>query len=155
MTAIVLVGGACVQRGVIVPKQTNDAPAPSQAPDFVAIAKTSDLVFVGTVLERGAPPGFWSGRVPAYQTLKYRVDDVLKGSVEHEEVAIDHLVVGGTATAEPGDVPALSASLFAVGSRVLVFAVSANERWVGWNDVCGAVPYDAEVVARVRAALHD
>jgi hypothetical protein len=145
--------GACMQRVDVTPKQTGGAEASPKAPNLVAIAKASDLVFVGTVLDRGTPPSFWSGRVPAYQKVGYKVEEILKGPAGGGQIGVDHLVVGGSTTAEPGDKPALSSSMFAVGSRLLVFAVSADERWVGWNEVCGAVPYDADVVARVRQGL--
>jgi len=142
-----------MQRLDATPKQTGAEEPSPRTPDLVAIAKASDLVFVGTVVQRGAPPSFWSGRIPAYQAVTYRLDDLLKGPALRGKVVVEHLVVGGSATAEPGDTPALSATMFAAGSRLLVFATRADERWVGWNDVCGAVPYDAKVVASVRAAL--
>jgi hypothetical protein len=127
-----------------------------QVEELVRTAKASELVFVGTVLSTGEPPSYSSGMIPAYQEVTYRVGEVLKGRVAQAEVTVSHVVVEDSATAEPGDVPELSRSLFAKGNRLLVFAVRGPEdAWVGWNDLGGAVPYNADALRSIRSGLAD
>ena len=76
------------------------------------LVKKSDVVFEGVVIAVEKPPQNWSGYFTEYQTVRYRIEQVLKGNHEAVEIAVDHVVVSGSSTAAT-DAPALiSEALF-------------------------------------------
>jgi hypothetical protein len=80
----------------------------------------ADVVFVGDVLDVGTRPPAWSGRAVARQTVRYRVDDWLKGYLDERHVAVDHLVVASSRHAD-GDAVGLTPTIFAPDKRLIVF----------------------------------
>ena len=107
-----------------------------------ALAQRADVVFVGTVLEVGAPPRATSGRVRHEQVVRYRVDSVLKGFFNETEVAVEHLLV---ANSRHADGTALDSNIFAPGRSLIVlvrrvntfFFQDVNENW-------GTIPHSAQ-----------
>ena len=119
------------------------------------ITQKSDLIFIGTVLEVGDPPKDWSGYFSAYQTVRYKVDQILKGEYGAAEISIDHIVVSGSKTADGGEVPKLSSTIFYPGASLIVSAQRAGDTgiWKSLNEVIGAVPNSADWLRRVGALL--
>src|SRR5687767_7374990 len=83
----------------------------------------NELIFVGSVLDVGDPPSYWSGYFPAYQTVRYKTETLVKGSVTDPQINVDHVVVQNSKTAESGDTPGLSRKMFLTGAKIIVFAV--------------------------------
>ena len=117
------------------------------------ITNESDLIFIGTVIDIGAPPKTWSGYCSSYQKVRYKIDQILKGQHETPEITIDHVVVFESRTAEPGDTPKLKTAIFYPGANLIVSAERSNDRFVSGNEVIGAVPNSAEWLRRVENLL--
>ncbi|HEY7161019.1 MAG TPA: hypothetical protein VH815_07145, partial [Acidobacteriota bacterium] len=92
---------------------------------FAGIVRESDIIFIGIVKELGSAPKFWSGRFPSFQSVKYEVEDVLKGDLI-SEINVSHVLVAGSKTARL-DQPGLSRVLFQKGNRLIVFAVKTDQ----------------------------
>ena len=133
-------------------KQVGSAAAKEQE-RLQRITNESDLIFIGTVIDIGAPPKNWSGYCSSYQKVRYKIDQILKGQHETPEIIIDHVVVFEGRTAEPGDTPQLSTKIFYPGASLIVSAERSNDRFVSGNEVIGAVPNSAEWLRRVEALL--
>jgi len=133
-------------------KQVGSAAAKEQE-RLQRITNESDLIFIGTVIDIGAPPKNWSGYCSSYQKVRYKIDQILKGQHETPEIIIDHVVVFEGRTAEPGDTPQLSTTIFYPGANLIVSAERSNDRFVSGNEVIGAVPNSAEWLRRVEALL--
>ena len=92
------------------------------------------LAFVGTIVEVGPSPGYWSGRLTAYQEVRYRVTAVTAGPVTvGDEVTVLHPLVTGTPTVEP-DTPALRAALFHPDAELAVTAERTPTGWTATDD---------------------
>ncbi len=118
------------------------------------ITKESDLIFIGTVVEVGTPPNDWSGYFSSYQTVRYNVNQVLKGQHSAPEISIDHIVVHGSKTAEHGETPKLAATIFYPGASLIVSALRPDtDHCKSLNEVIGAVPNSAEWLRRVEVLL--
>jgi hypothetical protein len=118
------------------------------------ITNESDLIFIGTVIEVGNSPKSWSGYCYSYQKVRYKIDQILKGQHETSEISIDHVVVFGGRTAEPGDSPRLSTAIFYPGANLIVSAERVDAtRFVSGNEVIGAVPNSNDWLKRLGALL--
>lgn len=118
------------------------------------ITQQSDLIFIGTVTEVGPAPKEWSGYFSSYQTVHYKIDQILKGQHETPEISIDHIVVFGSKTAESGETPKLSTAIFYPGANLIVSAERTDgTHWSSGNEVIGAVPYSDDWVRRVGSLL--
>jgi hypothetical protein len=118
------------------------------------LVKQHELIFVGVVLELGEPPTHWSGRVTAYQRVRYRVERTVYGEWSAPEIDVEHVVVRRSATAEPGQQPSLSFKLYGIGSKLIVSAVRARDgRWRSLSERFGALPYSKETLAELQAEL--
>lgn len=106
--------------------------------DFRELVRESHVIFVGTVTELGEPAKHWSGRVPSFQSVSYKVSEYLKGS-DQTTVSIAHVLVKESPTAAPGDTPRLSPKLFAKGARLVVCAERTDDkRLVSMDERFGA-----------------
>lgn len=113
----------------------------------------ADLVFKGKVESVGEAPLLESGRYLAAQRVEYRVVEVWVGKVSAgDRVVVDHVVVRGSASAEPGK-NELSNALFRPGSMLLVIAAKANEHWQILDEEYGTLPANAANEALVRKAI--
>jgi hypothetical protein len=118
------------------------------------ITKQSDLIFIGTVIDLSPAPSAWSGYTYSYQTVRYNVEQVLKGQYDSSEISIDHAVVHGSRTAEPGETPKLASTIFHSGASLIVSAGKPDAtRWTSGNEVIGAVPNSADWLRRVEVLL--
>lgn len=124
----------------------------SEEEQLAELSRKSDLVFIGLVAEVGAPPAYWSGRVPAYQRVTYTVEEVLKGA-PLQQVSVDHIVVMGSKTAEPGEEPGLSRRLFHKDAKLLVFVQTEDGNRRCLDEDRGAVAYTPGTLANVKKAL--
>lgn len=99
----------------------------------------SDLVFIGRPIELLPSTGIWAGVFPSYQAVRYQVVRVLKGGLQKgAEVTVGHLLVHGAPTVDPA-IPRLSASLFAPGRVLLVFARQQGDKIDCLNEKDGVV----------------
>ena len=119
------------------------------------LVQQNELIFIGSVLAMEKPPKSWSGFFLSYHTVKYKIEKILKGQYGSPQISVDHVVVSGSRTAQPGDTPGLSPTLFAVGSRLIISAQKAdNGIWKDLDDEFGALPpaeWEKKIEAAVRA----
>lgn len=110
-----------------------------------------ELIFVGTVDMVGQPPERWSGLNAAYQTVRFRVDETIRGLAPGPEIVVRYPVVKESMTAEPGDVPSLSRRLFGAGTRLVVMAIEdrATLQFIA-SEHFGALPHSLLLVQRMR-----
>lgn len=119
---------------------------------FAELISESNIIFIGVVQEIGAQPSFWSGRFPSYQTVKYRVEEVIKGD-RISEITVSHVVVSGSKTARR-DEPGLSPSLFQQGNRLIVIAVvTENGEWKSLDENMSALPHSEETLDKIKKLL--
>lgn len=112
------------------------------------------LIFIGTVLFLGKPPANWSGYLPAYQTVRYKVEQVLKGQLNVPEISVEQIVVWGSRTAQPRDTPGLSATLFSVGARLIAFAQKSQDGvWKELDEDLGAIPFSEDTVRKIETII--
>lgn len=117
------------------------------------LCQQSNLIFVGTVVDSGEPPTFWSGRLPAYQMVSYEVEEILKGT-EIPKIAVHHIVVKDSKTATSGNEPSLSPDLFRKGSKLIVFAEKADDgTWRCLDEEIGALKYSDESYQKIKNSL--
>jgi len=110
-------------KGVTMEQRINDAPA--LLPD---LADRAQFVFVGKVLQLGPSPGFVSGEVPAYQTVKLHAEQVLKGDLAPlGEIAVQILILQGRRFVgrDAASIPALDPTMLHPDARLLVYAQPA------------------------------
>ena len=119
---------------------------------FAELVRESNIIFIGVVKEVGSTPGFWSGRIPSYQTVTYTVEDVLKGN-PISEITVAHVVVSGSKTARK-DEPGLSTSLFRKDNRLIVIAVKTDHgEWKSLHENLGSVPHSEETLNKIKSFL--
>lgn len=82
-------------------------------------ADNAELVLSGTITAIGTAPEFWSGIATSTQSVTYTIDAVLKGTYTETTLILNHLLVEGSRQA--GTTPGLNTTLFAVGSRLILF----------------------------------
>ena len=130
------------------------SPALQEQERLQRITQKSDLIFIGIVIDAGIPPTGWSGCFSTYQTVRYKVEQILKGQYGEPEISVDHIVVHGSKTAEPGETPKLSTSIFYPGANMIVSALRPDaDHWTSLNEVIGAVPNSADWLRRVEVLL--
>ena len=113
-----------------------------------------ELIFVGTIESVGPPPSHWSGPRAAYQEVRYRVDQTIKGEPIGPQMVAIHPVVRDSPTAEPGNVPGLSCRLFQCGATLLVMGVAhSGGLCCVASEHFGAMPYSRLLVERLRAVI--
>lgn len=106
----------------------------------------NELIFVGSVIDLGDPPSYWSGYFPAYQSVHYQVQEVLKGDFPEKQITIDHVVVQYSRTASSGQLPRLSENFFAKDARVIVFAMKATDgSWKNLHQKWGVHPFSQKM----------
>jgi hypothetical protein len=111
----------------------------------------NELIFVGKVIDVGDVPAYWSGYFPAYQSVRYQVEEVLKGQFAEKEITIDHAVVQYSQTAAQGPLPRLSPNFFAKDSRIIVFAMKATDgSWKNLHQKWGVRPFSQKSRDSIR-----
>ncbi len=133
------------------------APAGKKGSSVLASAIVKDLeqatlVMVGEVTAVRRSPGVWSGAAAALQWVEYRVQRTLKGGAVGPTVAVGHLLVHGSPTADPKQ-PKLRSSIFHPGARLVVFARKESPGWVALNEVDAVQPADEALVSALLAHL--
>ena len=106
------------------------------------------LWFIGEVIGLGQEPRLWSDRYSSWQTVEYRVSEVLKGEVFSEKLAVEHGVVRSRATART-EHPGLSPEAFRPGTRWIVGAQDRD----GILHALHEAPWTPNSEAEVRASL--
>ena len=79
------------------------------------------LLFVGEVIALGAAPPFWSDRYSSWQTVSYRLVNILRGTPPGGQLDVEHGVVKSRPTARP-ERAGLSPEMFRQGARWIVGA---------------------------------
>lgn len=136
---------------------------------YAARVRKTPIVAIAEVLELGPRPGLWMGSiVPSTQEVRYKVIEVLKGDLQAETIEVGYFMFGGTRTTDtPDGNPGLTPSLFKPGNRLILLLTEGKcvENMTGpgpesglpvfcAGDVqFGAVPADAEYLAKARNAL--
>jgi hypothetical protein len=134
--------------------QNLTSPALQEQERLQRVTQNSDLIFIGTIIDAGTPPNEWSGYFSSYQTVRYKVQQILKGKNEATEISVDHVVVHGSKTAEPGETPKLATGIFYPGASLIVSAVRSDaDHCKSLNEVIGAVPNSADWLRRVEVLL--
>lgn len=136
-------------------RATTASPLPASA---LAELRSADLIFVGEVIAIGPAPRFWSGRVPAFQDVEYRVLRTLKPKTPptSERITIAHPIVKGGRTVR-SDSPSLDEAVFRVGAQLIVSAMRASgpagDRYEGQESDHAAVAASDRAVRDVELAL--
>jgi len=118
------------------------------------VTQKSDLIIIGTIVDLGPAPKDWSGYTSSYQTVRYKIEKIVKGQYGASEISVDHIVVFGSRTAQPGETPGLSDVVFSPGTKLIVSAQRYDSsKWKSLNEVIGGVPYSAGWLQKVEAYL--
>jgi hypothetical protein len=125
----------------------------------------AEIVVVAEVLEIGKEPGFWSGYFATFQTVHYRIVEVIKGSLEENEISIRHPVVKNSRTADKSK-PKLSSIIFAKGNRLILFIekqngkesdrrsnCNSNDGYQTFDENFGVLIADEDIVKIIRKNL--
>lgn len=89
---------------------------------------TSDIVFVGTLLELGQRPKYWTGGAGmSYQALVFSNDEPLRGPGELRQIAVFHSLIKGSKLSAQ-DRPGVSTEIYARGKKFVV-AASFESSW--------------------------
>ncbi|HUH01212.1 MAG TPA: hypothetical protein VML75_04405 [Kofleriaceae bacterium] len=119
---------------------------------FTHVGK-AEAVFIGTLLEAGEPPGFFSGYKLATQTLTYEVERVLRGDVDRPRMLVHQLIVARSPVLD-GDKPALQPRYTRVGTRYIVAVGGTTEgKRVTYNENMAPLEATDANVAKVEQAL--
>jgi hypothetical protein len=125
---------------------------------------SSDLIFIGHVHEIEAKGiCIWSGLLLSTQSVKYKVEKVLKGKFADDMIEVKHPLVRNSKTSNGnggGDV-CLSPKIFKVGNRLLVFVNWEKTRTPGVHDAinhdedCGVQIFNQELASLVVKTLEE
>jgi hypothetical protein len=125
--------------------------------DLKSAVGEADLVAIATILEVGRSPGAWtwSSFAPTYQTVRLRIEEVLKGRLKSgSEIDAHYMLLEGTSFADPNE-PKLNQSIFSVGAKIVVLLNDIEgTRWEEYQDENFAVMSYSER-HRVQQAMHD
>ena len=92
----------------------------------------------------------------ALQEMRYKVEEVLKGvsPAETGELDVQHVVVGGSRTADPTpEANRLSPSVFAPGSHLVVIAKRESSMWLGSDEDYGVIGATHSNLTAIRQLL--
>jgi hypothetical protein len=118
------------------------------------VVKTNQLIFVGALLELGPQPNDWSGYASAFQNARYKIVRIMKGAYGASEISVNHIVVYGSKTAQAGETPGLSSSLFSPNNELIVFAKKTESgQWKDTDEILGTLPATDQWVRKVEIAL--
>lgn len=104
------------------------------------------------------PPNIWSGRVPSFQDVEYRVLRTLKPKTPPtvERITIAHPIIKGGRIVR-SDSPRLDEAVFRVGAQLIVSAMRASgpagDRYEGQETEHAAVAASERAVRDVELAL--
>ena len=89
-----------------------------------------------------------------FKALNIRSCRIIKGQYGASEISVEHVVVYGSKTAQPGETPGLLSSMFSPNNELIVFARKTDSgKWKDTNEVHGALPATDEWQQKVEAAL--
>jgi hypothetical protein len=135
---------------------------------MLKVMRDAEVVVIAEVIEVHPPLyHFWSGLVPNFQHVRYRVIKVLKGKVKKNEIDAGHYVVLNSLTANK-ERPRLSQELFKPGNR-LVLALSREkddkcrlknpeqniEAFCSPSENYGAILAEPELIDKIQQALKE
>lgn len=155
---------------ILLVTQTVSAQVMNQTDFLSTLANQAEVVIVGEVACIDEAPGIWSGIVLSAQRVRYRVVEVMKGSLSNSYVDVAHYVVHNSKTADSKK-PQLNLNTFATGGRLLLFLVpdtgkeyfampnkSARtdpkiKRFISFDANYGAVLADSETLQKVQQSI--
>ena len=118
------------------------------------LVKDSDLIFTGTLLAAGTAPDSWSGGSNSYQSVRYKIDKILKGQYGSPEISVDHVVVYGGKTARSGEIPGLSDQLFAPKAKLIVGAQRTDTgSWKALDEDYSALPATDDWLRKIQKEI--
>jgi hypothetical protein len=91
------------------------------------LVKSTPIIATGTVTDVEEPPVTWGmGNYLVGQNVKFRVEKVLKGKLEDEEIVVHYAIVKGSPKNTP-DRPQLSPDIFYKGRTIILFIQPATK----------------------------
>ena len=122
----------------------------------------AELIFTGTITAVGTAPGFWSGIAWSTQAVTYTIDSVIKGTYTEATITLYHVLVEGSRQA--GSDAGLSPTIFAVGNRLIVFAIQNPDevspgagweipRYMDFDEEYGTIPWSEQNASVITAML--
>jgi len=125
------------------------------------LATSSDLIFVGQVSELEATMCIWSGLLLSTQSVKYKINKVLKGEFTGEMIEVKHPLVYNSKTSDRDGNGCLSPKIFKVGNKLLVFAKWEKRRTtetrhaISDDEDCGVQIFTQELASLVTRMLQE
>lgn len=127
------------------------------------LAKSSNLIVIGEVLEIKRSPNCWSGYVACVQHVKYKVISTLKGNLNKQSVDVGHYIVFGSLTSENNE-PHLSKKFFYEGNQLILFLLPDKdseyllmkdlsldkEKYLVFNENYGAILASSSNVNKIK-----
>ena len=141
------------------PKRLRQLAAGTPIVATAKVIRTEDSAQTDPLLRRP-----WCGLAWSSEFVYYDVQEVLKGQIPDEQIAVDHAICWDTVTVD-GYVPALSPELFREDNVLLLFLDRGLHRIdqvqppfpSGYEDVdeyCGAVDVNSDAAQGIVEALH-
>lgn len=134
----------------------SNSTAGSQVADFdlqkiEASVRRANLIFVGTVTDIGAaPPPIKPGIIVVTQSVTYRVDQILRGTVNREVITVNHRVVAGSRNAPD---KRLSPNVFARGRQLIVLCFQSFGQIVDLDSNFGTLEASPSNIQLVRKMI--
>lgn len=141
-----------------LPKETAVNPVDALLPGssdsiFLAQVDKASAVFIGKLVDVGAPPAAYSGYKIATQALTYEVVRVLRGDVVGLKLTVHHVIVARSPALVEGK-PALKPEHTEVGAEyVVALGGTVEGKRVTANENAAPVKATPELVAKVEAKL--
>jgi hypothetical protein len=93
----------------------------------------------------------------ATQAIRYEVEEVLKRTMStgRHEIEIQHIVISGSRTGDPSpEANRLSSGIFALGNRLIIFAMKKPSMWLGVDENNGVIPATDSNIATVKRLVN-
>ena len=126
VVGVLLAGGALVLLLLANHLSAGEDPQEGAKPSTLTDAERkylveSDLVVLARIIKIGPSPGIWSGVLISRQPVVYKVERVLRGFCSLDKLAVHHVLVSKSPTADQdAEKPRLNPTLFKRGRRCIV-----------------------------------
>jgi hypothetical protein len=145
--------GAAHQESTVEPIQLDALFTSTGDATFIARLGEAEAVFVGVLEDVGPAPTTFSGYQAAMQSLSYKVERVLRGTVDQPVMTVHQVIVAGSPTLDGGK-PALRPDVTQIGQRYVVAVGGTLEgKRITANENLPPILATPDVINRVQAAL--
>ncbi len=125
VVGVLLAGGALVLLLLANHLSAGEDPQEGAKPSTLTDAERkylveSDLVVLARIIKTGPSPRSWSGVLISRQPVVYKVERVLRGLCSLDQLAVHHILVAKSPTADDLEKPRLNPTLFKRGRRCIV-----------------------------------